>query len=216
MNDEHMKTIYFVRHGESETNAGAINKGFHAQLTEKGRQQAHLIAERCARLPAQIIIASTMPRAADTASIIAARTSLLIDYSELFVERRRPSIQVGMQKESLEYEKINHLIYENFLHTGARYTDEENFEDLAERSSRALEYLLDRPESELLVATHGIFLRMLAARALLGEDLTGPLALKFMRTLRCKNTGLTIFKHGAEKAFAPWEIVTWNDHAHLG
>lgn len=214
--NEHMKTIFFVRHGESESNAGPVYKGFDARLTEKGREQARLIARRCAALDFEVIISSTMPRALDTARAIASEAKKPIIESELFWERKRPSAQMGMEKRSPEAERINTVIFENFLVPGARHSDEENFEDLKARAGSALAYVVSRPEKRILVATHGIFMRMVLAHAVMGSDLTGGVALAFLRSFKTKNTGLTVLEHGDGKAYSPWEVLTWNDHAHLG
>jgi len=40
------KTIYLVRHAESEGNAGKVNNTHETPLTEKGRAQAALIARK--------------------------------------------------------------------------------------------------------------------------------------------------------------------------
>jgi bisphosphoglycerate-dependent phosphoglycerate mutase len=98
-----MKTIYFVRHGESETNAGDILLGPTAQLTEKGKEQAQFIAERCAKIFFEVIISSTYPRAKDTAQVILERNKTPIEYSDLFVERRQPTSIVGSKKTDPHY-----------------------------------------------------------------------------------------------------------------
>src|SRR5438067_11064146 len=65
-----MKTVYLVRHGESETNAGNIMFGKSAKLTARGHEQAKFIAQRCARLPIEVIISSGFLRADETARYI--------------------------------------------------------------------------------------------------------------------------------------------------
>ena len=85
-----MKTVYFIRHGESEGIANLRYQPSEAPLTERGREQARLIAERCTRLQIDTIISSTMTRAQETAAIIAARTGLPVESSDFFRERRLP------------------------------------------------------------------------------------------------------------------------------
>jgi len=65
-----MKRIYFVRHGESESNAGGIRSGPDTPLTQRGYEQAEQIARRCANLPVEVLISSSMLRAQETAKII--------------------------------------------------------------------------------------------------------------------------------------------------
>ncbi len=68
--------IYFVRHGESQANLDQVFGGPHypAPLTPKGREQARLAGEHIKQRGLVIdgIVASTLPRAKDTAEIIAA------------------------------------------------------------------------------------------------------------------------------------------------
>jgi serine/threonine-protein phosphatase PGAM5 len=66
------RTIYLVRHGQSERTAGAEDS-FGPGLTTLGREQAALIAERLSRLPISAIHHSTLRRARETAEIIGSR-----------------------------------------------------------------------------------------------------------------------------------------------
>lgn len=215
-----MKTIYFVRHGESETNVGPVNQGAEAQLTEKGRQQARSIALRCAALPIETIIASPFVRTKETAEIIAEKVGKPIEFSGLFIERRRASEQYGMLKDSDEYRRINTLIFDSLPIPGFRYSDEENFDDMNTRAAAALALLAARPEEHILVVGHGMFTMVLAGRALMGNSYNGRECLCFLRGLRTTNTGFTIMRHDAINSLlgvrTPWMISTWNDHAHLG
>ncbi|PIR38945.1 MAG: hypothetical protein COV34_00070 [Candidatus Zambryskibacteria bacterium CG10_big_fil_rev_8_21_14_0_10_42_12] len=129
-----MKTVYFVRHGESETNAGPIRIGESVQLTEKGFRQAEFIAKRCTSIPCEILISSTLERAKQTAKIINKVINKPLDFSELLVERRRPKEQNGVAKDSPESIKAEDAYRKNFGVPGYRYSDEENFEDLRSRA----------------------------------------------------------------------------------
>ena len=96
-----MKTVYLVRHGESSANVGATKyfEGAESPLTEKGTEQARYIAERCTKLPIDLLVASTVKRAQQTASAISERINKPITSSELFVERmtQHPSLaECGM------------------------------------------------------------------------------------------------------------------------
>ena len=86
-----MKKVYFVRHGESDGNRGLTHPINDSSLTDTGRSQAAFVAERCAKLPIEIIVCSTMNRTKETADIIFGTCPKPIEYSDLFRERRRPS-----------------------------------------------------------------------------------------------------------------------------
>ena len=93
-----MKSLYLVRHGESETNAGNIMFGKSAKLTARGHEQAKFIAQRCARLPVEVIISSGFPRADETARYIVNAVGKSLEQSDLFAERRHPSFPLGRSK----------------------------------------------------------------------------------------------------------------------
>ena len=77
-----MTRIYFVRHGESESNritqfAGSLDM----PLTERGQQQALLTAEFLSDLPINAVYASDLSRAYETGKAIAAKHNVPI-YSD--------------------------------------------------------------------------------------------------------------------------------------
>ncbi|MEK7604298.1 MAG: histidine phosphatase family protein [Patescibacteria group bacterium] len=210
-----MKTIYFIRHGESEGNTGPTRQGKMTSLSDRGRAQAATMAKRCATLPIDLLVASSMTRAQETATIIAAKIGKEPLSSELFGERRRPSAQIGQPKHSPEALAIDKEIIRNFGVPGWRHSDEENFEDLRTRAQEALEFLAQRPEENIAVITHGFFMRIIMAVVVLGDELTGAECDAFTRAFHMENTGLTVLKYGSEKE-PGWWVWTWNDHAHLG
>ncbi len=210
-----MKRIYFVRHGESEGNNGPIRQTAGASLIEKGVEQAKNVAKRCASIPTQLIITSTMTRAKETADYILGIAPQLIEYSDLFVERRRTSLELGKPKDDPQALEAEQMIKQNFALPGYRYLDEENFDDLKQRAKNALVFLANRTEESILVVTHGFFMRVILAYAVFGEELTATECQKFLRSFHMENTGITVL--GYDETFInPWWVWTWNDHAHLG
>lgn len=212
----HMKNIYFIRHGESEGNIGPIRQTATTPLTEKGRVQAQFAAERCIRLPVDIIISSTMNRAKETSKIISEKISKPVTYSDLFVEKRRTSEELGKPKDDPIALMIKKETETNFTKPGWRFSDEENFDDLKSRALKALEYLGNQTDENILVVTHGAFLKILAACVILGENLTADECWRFIHTLNMENTGITVFKYNENSKNTPWKIWIWNDHTHLG
>ena len=210
-----MKTIYFVRHGESEGNIGTHYQEESTPLSDNGRIQAIALGERAKRLPIDSIIASTMVRAQETAQAISEATNIAVDSSDIFIERRRPSEQINQLKNGPQAMEAEEAIIRNSGITGYRYSDEENFDDLMRRAKEALLYLENYPGSEILVVTHGVFLRVLVLYSIFGEGTTEREFKGILNALTCSNTGLTVLKWDSEKD-SPWSLLTWNDHAHLG
>ena len=207
------KYIYLVRHGESEGNAGQYRQGPTSPLTQKGREQARIIAERCKSLPIDACISSTMTRAKETSEIISKEINKSFEYSDLFIERLRPTKQFGMTKDDPKSIEIDRLLIENFSKPNFRIADEENFEDLNTRGQKALDMLVQHKSKHILLVTHGLFMRILAGRVIFGDDFNGVIGDDMMRALKTANTGLVVFKYDEETK--EWILITWNDHAHL-
>ena len=211
-----MKMVYFVRHGESEGNAGPIRQKADSLLTEKGKSQSAFVAERCSKLSIDTIVCSTMGRAKETAQVIVDKISKPVEYSDLFAERRRSSEVLGKPKDSPIALKVEKEIIEKFHIPGFRFSDEENFEDLKDRAKKALEYLAQRPEENILVVTHGFFMRIIMAHVVFGDKLTGEECNRFIRVFHMENTGITVLSYDEKWKDHPWWLWIWNDHAHLG
>ena len=83
-----MTTIFLVRHGETIDNARQIMQGqTQGELNEKGREQAHQVAERLSVEPVDAVVASDLNRAIQTAEIIAAPHGLPVRTTKLLRER---------------------------------------------------------------------------------------------------------------------------------
>src|SRR3989344_2302287 len=211
-----MKKIYLVRHGESNGNASGVYQNADTPLTEKGRAQAEFIASRCEKFAIDFIVSSSMKRAVETAAIVNKKLNKLLEISDLFVERRRPKAQMGLHKDSPKALEIDKVLIENFVKLEARFSDEENFEDLRKRAGEALEYLKNRTEENILVITHGFFLRMIMARAVFDDKLVGEDCNRIIRKFHTANTGLSVLGYDEYRQDSPWWLWVWNDHAHLG
>lgn len=215
------KTIYVVRHGQSESNIGPVRQGTESPLTEKGREEAAFVAKRVKNLPVEALISSSFVRARQTAEIISGEIGKPVEYSDLFAERRMSSELKGISHQDPLNIRVNKLIREHFHLPGWRHSDEENFDDLKQRAGEALSYLENRPEQNILVVSHGIFARVLLARVIMGGELTGRECEHFIRSLRMKNTALTVLRYDGEVlesqegGEAPWKVLTWADYAHL-
>jgi broad specificity phosphatase PhoE len=93
--------------------------------------------------------------------------------------------------------------------------DGETFDTIIERGKRALEYLSSRPEQSLLVVTHGFFLRVLVGLTMLQDDFVPEDLRRMYKTLVTRNTGITVLIRRSDTPDV-WNVLTWNDHAHLG
>ncbi len=211
------KIVYFVRHGESEGNTAPVFQSPNSPLSEKGKKQAELIAERVSRLSFEALIASPFERTKQTAEAIMKATGKNIEYSDLFVECVKPTSVDG---KSYEDEKANTLWreWEKSQYTPIlRVEDGENFDDLLARADKALAFLQERNEKSIVVVTHAFFLRTIIARVLMGEYLSGELLRRFQSVSTMENTGLTVLRYHDRFEEKPmWRFWIYNDHNHLG
>lgn len=211
------KTVYFVRHGQSIDNVSPVFQSPDSPLSDVGREQAERIAERVSNLSFDTLIVSPFRRAKETADSIAKATRKEPEFSELFVERIKPTSVNGKPYTDLEAAKTWKEWDKSLYDPALRVENGENFTDLVARADAALEFLKNRPEKTLVVVTHGYFLRTIVARVLYGNSLTGE-ALKHVQTHAAhENTGLTVLRYyDSLEQESSWHLWTYNDHAHLG
>ena len=215
--------IYFVRHGETESNATGKSLGPNVPLTELGREQADLVGRRLKNIPIDLVVSSTYPRAQETAAIINKHLDKgEVLHSELLVERRNCSELFGLHRKSPEYLAIDDEVVKNWGKPGWHYSDEESFEDQKVRVEKALDYLKNLEAENVLVVTHGMFLKMLISRLVYGKDLSPEEAWRFNVLVPMSNTGITLCEYNGEKnddnvtkVTEGWRVRTWNDVAHL-
>jgi probable phosphoglycerate mutase len=82
------RPFYFVRHGETQTNAaGLITGSLDIELTPRGREQALTAAQALAGEPITGVYSSPLKRARETAEPIAARLRVPLHFDERLAER---------------------------------------------------------------------------------------------------------------------------------
>src|SRR3989344_2445087 len=207
-----IKLIYFVRHGETEANAKGLRQGPEGSLTDKGRAQALATAKRFPkkRGRAQIIISSPYERTKETAIILTQELKLPIEYTDLLVERKNPTEIVGHSGEERGVQEIVDRIDKSFHADALRYSDEENFLDLKERAKRLLYYIEHRKEEKIIMVTHGIFLKMVAAYITLCEGLNASEYNKLSYFNPIDNAGIAICTYTTYWFRRnEWKLIVW-------
>ncbi|MDQ5931025.1 MAG: hypothetical protein QG674_191 [Patescibacteria group bacterium] len=206
--------IYFVRHGETELNAKGIRQGPDGPLSPNGIEQ---VKETAKRFPTkkgkpQAIISSPFQRTKETALIIGEVLNMPVEYCDLLVERRNPTEIVGHSGKEEQVQKIVDRIDKSFHDDTLRYSNEENFVDLKARAKRLLEYIAKRKERQIIMVTHGIFLKMVVSYMLLGDKLTASEYNKLSYLNPMDNAALTICTRTTRfLRKAKWELLVWNN-----
>jgi alpha-ribazole phosphatase len=157
------KRLYFVRHGESVSNAGGVTMEHSAiPLTERGQAQAREVAARLPQNPAQVLT-SPYVRARDTAAPYCQRVHLPAQIEPLLKEFSvlDPAMLEGMTGE--ERRPIANAYWERadpHVRMGAQA---ETFEEFSARVERFLNVLPKLP-SESVLFGHGIWFGRLCWR----------------------------------------------------
>lgn len=212
------KTIYFVRHGQSENNALKLRQGATGGLSHAGETQAHFVGERFKHNKIEITLASPYERAQETAALINAHIHTKTETTPLLAERRNPSEVVGKDADSEEVTKIMDLIDRSFHDDDYHYSDEENFTELKARAKELLTLLENRPEKRILCVSHRIFLKMVCAYIEQGEALTSHEFVKLDFYNKVENTAIAICTYKPlNKLFRkkPWNILAFNDFGRI-
>ncbi len=216
MSSKRKKTVYLVRHGQSVDNASPVFQSLGSTLSKKGIAQAKSVAERLSTIQFEILIASPVQRAKETAEYISEKTKKNILFSDLFVERIKPDEVYGKPWTNKEANKTWRAWEATLYTSGKRISNGENYEDTIVRVDRALKFLEDRPETTIAVVSHGYFLRAIVIRISLGDNLTGPIMKRFQERASIENTAITVlnYKEAFEEDFA-WRLWTLNDFSHF-
>ncbi|HET8991499.1 MAG TPA: histidine phosphatase family protein [Candidatus Saccharimonadales bacterium] len=210
------KRVYLVRHGQSMDNASPVFQSVDSPLSPLGTQQASTIADRLSHIKFEALISSPVLRARQTANKISSITGKDVEISDLFVERIKPS-QVDGKPYSDRVASEKWRDWEKTLYqTKLKFSDGESYDDLLKRADKAIKFLEKRMETTMTVVSHGYFLRVLIARIIFGEQLTGPLLKKFIENTSIENTAITVidYRDAFEEEHA-WRLWTLNDHSHF-
>ncbi len=215
------KTLYLVRHGETHSNVKGIFQGESEPLTRRGRGQASRLAKRLRRerkrYPITLLLTSSHVRAMETATPIANALGLTPKKSDLFVERKHPSIIHGKPTSDSDAKAVWMKGRMNFHNPDFDYEDGETFTMLKSRALSALEFIERNCDTHIAVVTHGVFATALVAASQRKEALASHDLNQYQ--FRMDNTGLSIITHETHADFSHtvtgWIIRRWNDTSHL-
>ncbi len=203
--------LLLVRHGDAHAGFHGVIGGVRGcgGLTDLGRRQADALRVRLAdprSIEPDVLLASTLPRAIETAQIIAPALGLELAAHEDDLCEVNPGeadgltwAEYGLQHGSFDMEAEPDRV---FAPAG------ESWNSFHERVGRTLDRLArEYPEQVVVAVCHaGVIIASL--RILLGIPHPGT-----GTQLRPTNTGLTEWVHDPERQ--RWTLHTFNDAAHL-
>lgn len=199
--------IHFIRHGSTDSLEKKISQPDDEPLNERGVIQARELGKRFVNTQIDLVVSSPHTRAIQTANEICKTT----ETNWLFAEVKKPKEVVGQSKESEEVKGILKKLGEMYtVDPTWHYSDEENFEDLKARGLKALEYLQNLNQDNVVVVSHGNFIALLAGLMLFGESYEVDISLRFKNFMRLSAASVSIFTYEDGR----WKLQCWNDTSH--
>ncbi|NTW12909.1 MAG: histidine phosphatase family protein [Anaerolineales bacterium] len=149
--------LYFVRHGESEANTQHVisNRAGPFGLTERGREQALILAEKLLEIPFTAIYSSPVLRARETADILSGSLGRAYQVTEALREYDCGVLEDRSDEESWKQHRKYYedwILRHDFL---SRPEGGESFVDIQNRFLPFIEALKNEDEGHILLIGHG-------------------------------------------------------------
>lgn len=186
-------TLYFVRHGESEANAAHVFAGqTDSPLTERGREQATVVARALQPVHFDRIVASTLSRTGDTAAEIAAGRGVAV---EVFADLKEIDLGAAAGKPFDEVRGLPNYDGEGFT----QWPGGESLDRVVERAMNVIDWLVTGSAGKTIcIVGHGGVTRILVSKFM------GVLP-KLIR-VPATNTNITIVTFDAENGYMVQEM----------
>lgn len=200
------KSIYFIRHGQTEYNKLGIvqGSGIDSELNDTGRAQAQAFYDHYKNEKFDLVVASALQRTHQTVAPFIENQNLPFEKTPLINE-----INWGVH-EGLKYEPSMKEVYSNMIQEwnignfDASLEGGESARSLAARLQQFLDEIVQREEEKILVCTHGRTLRCMMC-------LVKQQHLREMENYSHYNTGL----YQTKWLNPQFEIILENDTRHL-
>lgn len=208
-----VKYYYLVRHGETIMNKDHKRQGEEGELSPFGIQEVEEVGKRFLNIKIDKMFVSPFERTIETSKIINSYLKLKdskIIITPLIAERKNPTNIIGKSYDDPEAKSFIDKMDKSIHEPDLRISDEENFQDLKNRSLAAQKYLLRNGKSHNLCVTHGIFLKMFLSTLIYGEELTVKQYAEMALYNSADNAAITLVKYDyIKKIFGPiqkfWE-----------
>ncbi len=212
--------LHLVRHGESLANesdkAGRPRPDDWDALSERGWEQARGLGKRLAGEGIELIVASTMRRAQETAQGINETLGLEIETDPDLHELVQSDAFYSSGPDFGDTASLNWMPASprDFATDGA-----ESFDAMCARVVRVRDRMEARAgEQDILLVTHYGWMHFLLGLTLFRDEF-GPEHLMGLWLAGHANTGISVFEHKRRimdgMDFSGWGLTTWNDQAHL-
>lgn len=149
-----MKTIYYVRHGQSTSNVHNLTSGAEddVDLTDAGREQAKSAGKKLKDKNIDTIVCSPMKRTVETAQLIASEIGVSADSiitNKDFIERYM-----------MDYHGRPHSEYRKAVTSSLKPEGLESAEDMVARVKKGLDWLKGLEGNNIVLVSHGAIARI--------------------------------------------------------
>lgn len=206
--------LYLIRHALSVGNVGPVMASVQSDtgLTPRGQQQAERLRERCAAgdIKADVLLASTMPRAMQTAQIVASGLGLQVEGDDGLQELRLGEAD-GMTDDEMDakFGRVN-IVTDPFTPIAP---GGESWSQFTLRIAATLERITNKYRGQRIVAfTHGGVVAA-AFTYFFGLNLLKipPVGL----APHPSNTAISYWQSGTMAGQPIWQLIRYNDDTHL-
>lgn len=198
-------TIYIVRHGQTEWNLLGKTQGHgNSDLTEKGVEQAKLLADNMIKYPIDYIYSSDLGRAYDTAKIIGDKLNLEVEKTEALREMGFGTWEGRVIKDIIEENPALYRQWRDEPHL-AKIPQAESLEQIKERTDKFVAEINEKHDGKhIVLVTHS-----LSARIMLLSFLDSNV--KNIYRINQSNTALNIVEL---RDYGP-VVIKMNDTSHI-
>jgi broad specificity phosphatase PhoE len=161
--------IYLIRHGQTTGDIDDRYGGnYDDHLTDLGRSQAEELAKKLVGRDIEVVFASPLVRAQETAEILSDKLGAEVETVEGLRERNWYGILTGMVKAEAKEKYPDEVAKLSDYHLTA--SEGEEYVDFVERFSLAWRQILESGHETLAIVTHGSGPIKYVFRELLGES----------------------------------------------
>lgn len=166
-------TIYVVRHGESQSNVYAHENPdkpashfgeFGSSLTQKGKEQAHTLAQKLKTISFSAFFSSDLNRAKETAEIIASYYNIPVTNEKIIRERFFGEPMSNVKKKTIE--KVLDQLAEEKKFAFKYFPNGESGHDVVNRFQKFLKEVAHKHKNKtVLVVSHSYVMRLFLIHA---------------------------------------------------
>jgi len=196
------KQLLLIRHGESLANIAGRYQGqtYDTSLSPRGRKQAGTVAKILRNYGVTKVLTSPLKRTHETAEIIAAKNGYEVTVDPLLMEMSHGSWEGKMASEFDELEQAALVVWRHSPQR-SQMPQGESFDQVLERCRQILAKL-KQGEGTVVIVTHDVIIRILAAMAL-------KFPYRRLWDLTLDNAGITTI------SVSPLKMISLNQNSHL-